>query len=254
MGIDGALIQGLPGIYLVAAASSTLAGFIGALSGMGGGPIVAVAAAQIFGVKATVPLMAVYMLLNNLSRLYFFRSSFEAYAVRIVLVTAIPMSFVGARIYGSLDASAVSLVLGAVLLLSIPLRRFSEKYRLKLGGRGLALAGVVIGVLGSTTVGTGVLLILTLLGAGVFGPALLAARSGIGLGLGISKVAAFGVFGMLSWKIAVGGLLMGVCAIPGAAIGAWVVKHTNIRLHTFMMDVIVLFLACSFLYEGIMQL
>lgn len=254
MNIDGAFVLGLPGIYLIAAAASVLAGFIGALSGMGGGPIVAVAAAQIFSVKATVPLMAIYMLLNNLSRLYFFRGSFETYAVRIILVTAIPMSFVGARIYGSLDVATISLILGGVLLLSIPLRRLGEKHSLKLEGRGLALAGAMIGLLGSTTVGTGVLLISALLGAGILGPALLAARSGIGLGLGISKVAAFGVFGMLNWELVVGGVLMGICAIPGAAMGAWMVKHTNIRLHTFMMDGIVLFLACTFLYEGVMQL
>lgn len=227
MMLDGGLIVD----YAAAAGASFIAGFIGGLSGLGGGIIIAAAAAPIFGIKATVPLLSVYALLNNISRIYFFRGSLDVRIVTLLLIAATPMTFLGAAIYERLDAATVALVLGLTLVASGPIRAAWQRRGLRIGDQGLVAAGSVIGLIGTTTVGMGALIMPVLLGAGVVGSALIAARSVIGLGLGLAKVAAFGAFNLLTWNLVLGGILMGLCAVPDAGIAAWIVKRTDSASH-----------------------
>lgn len=223
---------------LVAMAASLFAGLIGGLSGMGGGLIVATAAAPIFGVKAVIPLMSIYTIVNNISRVSFFWSDLNWRIVATVLLGSTPAIAVGVLLFKKIDSSVIELILGFTILASILVQRTGLKPGLALRGKGLVGAGAVTGFLGTLTVGMGTLIMPVLLGAGLRGTELLGTRSGVGLGLGLLKISAFSATGLMEPELILAGVLMGLCGMPGLAFAVWLVRRTDIHMHTILMEII----------------
>jgi uncharacterized membrane protein YfcA len=158
----------------------------------------------------------------------------------LVAVTAVPASVVGARVYVALDSAAVQMLLGLVLVASIPLRRWLKGRSFVAGTKSLLLFGLVWGFLSSIMVGAGVLVLPMLLGAGLAGPALLATDAAISVVVNLPKILAFGRFDALDLPLFVAALVMGLCTVPGTWVAAWMVKRMNIRIHTLFMEGLVM--------------
>ena len=103
------------------------AGLIGGLSGFGTGILVAIMMAPLVGAKALIPLMAVVMLINNASRVWFFRNGLNRRVGLGVLVSAVPAAYLGVEIYAKLDAAVLQVLIGAVITLSIPLKYWIKR-------------------------------------------------------------------------------------------------------------------------------
>jgi uncharacterized membrane protein YfcA len=43
---------------------------------------------------------------------------------------------------------------------------------------------------------------------------------------------------------------MGLCTIPGAWMAAWVIRRTDMRLHTALIEVFVIFAGLGFLWQA----
>lgn len=76
-------------------------------------------------------------------------------------------------------------------------------------------------LLNGTLSGTGVILISTLMAAGVMGPALIATDAVISVVLELAKVAVFGGFARLDASLALAAALVGLCTTPGACGFLW---------------------------------
>ena len=231
--LDSGTILTIMAVCFVAAALSGLSGF-------GAGLIITVAITPIIGAKAVVPALSVLMLINNFSRVAFFRGALDIRVLGLVVATAIPASVLGARVYVDLDADFIRILLGAVLILSIPLRRWIAGRQWVAGRFSLLVFGLVFGFLSSVMVGAGILVIPMLLGAGLAGPALLATDAAIAVVVNIIKIAAFGRLEALDFPLFVAAAAMGLCTVPGTWLAAWIVRRTDIRIHTAIMEVIVM--------------
>ena len=53
---------------------------------------------------------------------------------------------------------------------------------------------------------------------------------------GITKTIVFGSTALLDLKLLFTGLLIGLCTIPGAYAGRWIVRRTPLRVHTLILD------------------
>ena len=216
------------------------AAVIGAVGGFGTGIILTAALAPLIGVKALVPVLAVAGVIINSGRFWFYRNSLDKRTFAIVLASALPFLVLGTWIYSVLDARTLGVVLGLVILASVPLRRILKKREIVLGRTGLAVGGGVFGLASGIATGTGVILVSLLLGSGLAGPAVLATDALITIALDFSKALLFGRFDLLDSQHFFTGVVIGVASIPGSALGAWLVARMHAHLHVLFMEGLIL--------------
>jgi uncharacterized protein len=242
---DAQLLQ-----WLLVGVVAFAASILGGLAGYGTGLVLPVVLAPVVGVANVVPVMALAMVLNNGSRIAAFRHDIEWPHVRRVLMLGLPACVAGAYGYTLLEARGVALLIGLFLLVSIPLRRALQRARLTLGARGEAGAGAVFGFINGGMTGAGVILISLLMAGGVQGAALIATDATISAIMGVFKVALFGSLARLDASLAVAGVLIGLCTMPGAFVARRLLKLIPARIHTAVMEAVVVFGGCGFLWRA----
>src|SRR3546814_17923226 len=99
----------------------------------------------------------------------------------------------------------------------------------------IAVSGA-FGFLSSIIVGAGLLVLPILMGFGLAGPALLATDAAIAVIVNFAKVIFFGGLDALTPSLFLIALAMGLCTIPGTWVAAWIVKRTDIRVHTLFVE------------------
>lgn len=220
------------------------------VAGFAGGLILSILLAPVIGVKAVVPVMAMSLLISHISRAWAFRAGFRWPVYRDIMLTAFPGIIFGAAIYASLPVAAVAALLGCFLIAMIPLRRFMSSRQVVVGRRSLLGVGVPFGVLSGSTIGAGLILAPFMLGAGLAGEALLGTMAAVALTVNVTKTVVFGTANVLDLPLAVMGILIGLCTIPGNLTGRWVVRNTPIRVHILVVEGVVLVGAGYFLYAA----
>src|SRR5262249_34921191 len=147
----------------------------------------------------------------------------------IVLVAAVPTCALGAWGYTLLTGKGAALVIGAMLVASVPLRRLMRTRGLALSSRGLAAACFGWG---PPPVGAGIILLSLLMAAGLEGAAVVATDAVISIGVGLVKFAAFGLAGVVNVKVIAIALLIGGVALPGAFLAKALIERLPLHVHT----------------------
>lgn len=228
-----------------------LAAMLGSVAGMGAGLIVTLFITPIIGAKAVVPVISVLMLINNASRAWFYREGLQLQKVGLIAGVAVPMSALGALVYVRLEGILVQVLLGVMLIASIPIRRWMAGREIEPSrGQIVAVSGI-FGFLSSVIVGAGILVIPILMGLGLVGPALLATDAAIAVLVNIAKVIFFGSLDALSLQLFLLAVAMGLCTIPGTWAGAWLVRRTSIRVHTAIIEALIVVGGASLIWGAI---
>jgi uncharacterized membrane protein YfcA len=235
--------------FLMIAAVAMFAAVISGMSGFGGGLIISAFLAPIIGVKALVPVIGVIMLLNNASRVWFYRKALDWKTAGLVTVCAAPTAVIGAIVYVELNVTVITVILGCVLIGSVPLRRYLAHREIRFNKPGLAVFGGLFGFLNATMIGTGLLVVPVLMGAGLLSQALLATDAAIAIGVNIIKAAVFGSYSVLTWELGLAAIIVGLCTVPGSWFAAWIVRRTEVRLHTFLMEGLIILGGLSFFWR-----
>lgn len=228
-----------------------VAAAVSGMSGFGAGLIIALFITPIIGAKAVVPAISVVMLINNASRIWFFRSALDWRMIRLIGAPAVVAAALGSIVYVQLDSRGAQLLLGSVLVLSIPLRRYLAG-REWVPGTGVLLGfGGVFGFLSSLMVGAGALVVPFLLGGGLAGAALLATDAAIAVAVNLVKIVMFGKLDALTGELFLLSLVMGMCTIPGTWLASWIVRRTQLRLHTALIEVLVVCGGLAIVFNGL---
>jgi hypothetical protein len=151
-----------------------------------------------------------------------------------------PTCALGAWAYASLSGTGALVVIGSMLVLSVPLRRLLRRRGLAISCRSLALAAFGWGPLAGGTVGAGIILLSLLMAAGLEGAAVIATDAVVSIGIGLTKLAIFGVAGAVTAKVIMVGALIGAVAFPGAFVARAMVERLPIHLHTALLDAVVI--------------
>jgi uncharacterized membrane protein YfcA len=237
------------GTFLLIAAVAVFGAIVSGMSGFGGGLIIATFLAPIIGVRALVPVIGVIMLLNNASRVWFYRKALDFKMARLVVACAAPTAVLGAILYVELNVTVITAVLGCVLIGSVPMRRSLANREIRVNRPGLAVFGSVFGFLNATMVGTGLLVVPVLMGAGLLSQALLATDAAIAIGVNIVKAVVFGSYNVLTMELALAAVVVGLCTVPGSWIAAWIVRRTEVRIHTLLMEGLIICGGLSFFWR-----
>lgn len=235
--------------YLAAAALVTAT--LHSIGGFAGALMMAIAFAPAVGVKTTVPIVATAMVVSHASRAWLFRNAVDWPVFRIIFFCALPTIIAGVLFYVDLSETAVAIFLGAMLLITLPLRRVLEGRQVAVPRAALAGVAVPYGFLSGASFGVAMMLGPFLLGAGLAGETLLGTLAVNGFLLNLIKTVAFGLSPLLTLDYAVLGAGLGLCTIPGHRLGRWIVRRTPLRIYTLVLEAFIALGAVYFLTKGL---
>lgn len=217
-----------------------IASVVGGVAGYGSGALMPLVLVPMLGPEPVIPIIALAGLLTNSGRVFAYLRSVSWRRAALVLAGAIPPCLVTAYGYTLLTGRAVQFVIGAMLMLTVPLRHAMRKRAVVLGDRGLLLSAAGYGAAVGGTVGAGVILLSILMSAGLQGAAVIATDAVVSIAVSLSRIAVFGFAGAIEAQTIAFALLIGLVAFPGAFLARAFVARLPIRLHTAILDTVVL--------------
>jgi uncharacterized membrane protein YfcA len=228
-----------PSELLLIAAMGSATSLVAGVAGYGTGALMPLVLVPIVGPEPVVPIIAISALMTNASRATAFRQHVDPRRVLVVLLAASPTCLLGAYGYTRLTGAGVMILIGTMLVASVPLRRALRKRGLRFDDRRLGAAGLAWGALMGATTGAGVLLLAMLMAAGLEGAAVIATDAVISVGLGVLKLTVFGLAGILTAQVVAIALLIGFVAFPSAFLARALVARLPIHIHTAIIDAVV---------------
>ncbi|MGX9426757.1 MULTISPECIES: TSUP family transporter [Bradyrhizobium] len=225
---------------LLVAGVALLASAVGGLAGYGTGALMPLVLVPLVGAEPVVPIIAISSIFTNLSRFVAYVSYADRRRALIVIAAAILTTALGAYAYTRLSGAGASIVIGSMLILSVPLRRLLKRHDVRIGDTGLAAGAVGYGVVVGGTAGSGVILLSLLMAAGLDGAAVIATDAVISLATSIVKISVFGLAGVVTAQVLAFAILIGVVAIPGAFLAKAFVERMPVHVHTAILDIAVI--------------
>ena len=225
---------------MLVAGVALFASVIGGVAGYGTGALMPLVLVPLVGAEPVVPIMAVSSIFSNLSRATAYRRSVDRRRASVVILASAVTTALGAYGYTMLTSAGAALVIGSMLILSVPLRRFARRRELQIGEAGLGLSAVAYGVVVGGTSGSGVILLSLLMASGLEGAAVIATDAVISLATSIIKISVFGLAGVVTPQVIAFALLIGAIALPGAFFARRFVERMPVHIHTAILDAAVI--------------
>jgi uncharacterized protein len=222
------------------AGAALFASVIGGVSGYGTGALMPLVLVPILGPAPVVPIIALSSIFSNTGRSAAFRRQIDARRVLIVLAGALPTCVLGAWGYTLLSGRGAALVIGTMLVLSVPLRRLLRRRGFKLSDRALGSAGIGYGLLVGGTTGSGIILLSLLMAAGLQGAGVIATDALISIIISLVKLMVFGFAGVMDLQAVAVALLIGLIALPGSFLAKLMVERMPVHVHSAILDAVVI--------------
>src|SRR5436853_4618824 len=201
---------------VLVAVVALFAAIVGGMSGYGTGALMPLVLVPLVGAEPVVPIIAITALFTNTGRVAAFRKSLDVRRALIVVAFGIWTCMLGAYGYTRLTGRGAAMVIGTMLIASVPLRRILKRRNFQLGNRGLAAGAVGWGLIVGGTSGSGVILLSLLLATGLQGAGVVATDALITIMIGTVKIAVFGIAGVITAQVLAFALLIGAITLPGA--------------------------------------
>jgi uncharacterized membrane protein YfcA len=225
---------------LLVSGVALFASVIGGLAGYGTGALMPLVLVPLIGAEPVVPIIAISSIFTNLSRFAAYLRYADRRRAAIVIVAAALTTALGAYGYTRLTNAGAALVIGVMLISSVPLRRLLKRHDVKIGDSGLAAGALGYGVVVGGTVGAGVILLSLLMAAGLEGAAVIATDAVISVVVSIIKISVFGLSGIVTVQVLAFALLIGGIALPGAFLARAFVERMPVHIHTAILDLVVI--------------
>jgi len=225
---------------LLVACVALFAAVVGGFAGYGTGALMPLVLVPLIGAEPVVPIIAISSIFTNTSRFVAYLRYADRRRAGIVILAAALTTALGAYGYTRLSNAGAALVIGAMLISSVPLRRLLKRRDIKVGDTGLAVGAVGYGVVVGGTSGSGVILLSLLMAAGLEGAAVIATDAVISVTTSIIKISVFGLAGVVTAQVLAFALLIGAIALPGAFLARAFVERMPVHIHTAILDVAVI--------------
>ena len=236
---------------VLVAVTALFASVVGGVAGCGTGALMPLVLVPMVGAAPVVPVIAISALFTNVSRAIAFYRFVDGRRALLVTFIAGFTCVVGAYGYTLLNNRGALIVIGAMLALSVPLRRILKARSATLGDTGLGVSAAGYGLLTGGTTGSGVILVSLLLAAGLEGAAVVATDAVISIAMAVVKISMFGFSGIITPQVIALALLIGVIAFPGAFLAKLLVEHLPVKVHTAMLDAVVVIGALAMIAQAV---
>jgi uncharacterized membrane protein YfcA len=213
---------------------------VGGLAGYGTGALMPLVLVPLIGAEPVVPIIAISAVFTNLSRVTAYRRYADRRRALIVISAAALTTALGAYGYTRLTNAGAAMVIGAMLILSVPLRRLARHRDIRIGDTGLGLGAAGYGLVVGGTSGSGVILLSLLMAVGLEGAAVIATDAVISVATSVIKISVFGLSGVVTAQVLAFALLIGAVALPGAFFAKAFVERMPVHIHTAILDAAVI--------------
>jgi uncharacterized membrane protein YfcA len=232
---DISLIQ-----FALVAGVAFVASMIGGMAGYGTGALMPLVLVPLVGAEPVVPIIAISSIFTNFSRVAAYRRYADRRRSGIVILASAITTALGAYGYTMLTGAGAAMVIGAMLISSVPLRRLARRRQLRIGDAGLGLGATFYGVLVGGTSGSGVILLSLLMASGLEGAAVIATDAVVSVVTSVIKISVFGLAGVVTAQVIAFALLIGAVALPGAFFAKHFVERMPVHIHTAILDAAVI--------------
>jgi uncharacterized membrane protein YfcA len=225
---------------LLVAVVAMFAAVVGGLAGYGTGALMPLVLVPLIGAEPVVPIIAISAIFANLSRATAYFRYVDRRRALIVILAAAFTTALGAYGYTRLTNAGAALVIGSMLMLSVPLRRVLRRRAVRINDTTLAAGAVGYGVVVGGTSGSGVILLSLLMASGLEGAAVIATDAVISVITSVIKISVFGFAGVVTAQVLAFALLIGCIGVPGAFLAKAFVERMPVHIHTAILDVAVI--------------
>ena len=237
--------------YAMTALAAFLGSLISGLGGFGGSFIIVIVMTPVVGAKAVIPLIAVYAICANLSRVFIYRRTVAWKAAIQFTLSSLPGIFLGARFLKEIPETAFLGFMGTVLILVLPARRYLRKKAFEPGLKTILGLGFLFGFMSGTAAGSGMLVIAFFNSIGLSGPLLLGTDAVIGLVNAVTRSGTFYGMGLLDDDLILLGLFMGVVTFPGTWVASRLVNWMGTRVHDHLIEALIAVSGLIFLVKAV---
>jgi uncharacterized membrane protein YfcA len=227
-------------VLVLGAGVCFVGGLLGGLSGAGTGLIVAAFLTPIVGAKAVMPALAIIMLINNGSRVFYYRQSVDLRISVIMIALALPGTWFGTQLYMSLSVGTLEFILGAAIL-AVLAHRVVHRHRQSALTRATSSSAspespapstltqrwiggpiaLAYGFINSVVPGSGVMVLAFFSAIGMSASAVIANDAVLSAVLNLVKIALFRNLDGLPDSLILISLLCGLATIPGVWFAKW---------------------------------
>lgn len=237
--------------YLMIAAAAFAGALVSGLGGFGGSFIIVIVLTPVVGAKAVIPLIAVYAICANISRVFiYWRTIAWQPAIQFTLAS-LPGIYLGARFLKEIPETVFLGFLGTVLILILPVRRFLKRTSFQPGIKTIVGLGLAFGFMSGTAAGSGMLVIAFFNSIGLSGPLLLGTDAVIGLANALSRSGTFYSMGLLDQRLILLGLFMGLITFPGTWVASRLVRLMGTKAHDQLIEALIAISGCVFIVNAI---
>jgi hypothetical protein len=236
----------LAGTFLLLAASLPAAVAGGAL-GFGTGLVLLPLVVWVVGVRQSVPVLTVALIVGNVSRAWWSRDELDWRVIGAYLLGAVPLAAIGSVLYTAAPPEWLSRLMGAVLLLAVPLRRWLERGPRRMRLRHFPLLGAATGFLSALVAATGPVNMPFFLGFGLRRGAYVGTDAVCAAGVHLTKTLVYGRYALLTPETGALGLAMGAVMFVGAFVGRRILDRMSDRNFVLALEVLVMGLGVLFL-------
>jgi len=241
------------GEAVVGALSAFAGSLVSGLGGFGGSFIIVIALTPFVGAKSVIPLIAVYAICANISRVAVYRRSIAWKPAIQFTIASLPGVALGARFLKEIPDVIFLGFMGATLILILPTRRYLKSKTFRPGLKTLAGLGLFFGFISGTAAGSGMFVIAFFNCIGLSGPLLLGTDAVIGLVNAITRSGAFLGLGLLDTHLVLLGMFMGIMTVPGTWVASRLVACMGTRIHDRLIEILIATAGLVFISHAILD-
>ena len=201
----------------------------------------------IVGVRASVPVLTIALIVGNLSRAWWSRDELDWRVIGAYLLGAAPVAAIGAVLYTATPPEWLSRLMGLVLLSALPLRRWLERGPRRMRLQHFPLLGAATGLLSALVAATGPVNMPFFLGYGLRRGAYVGTDAVCAAGVHLVKTLVYGRYALLTPETSALGLGIGAVMFVGAYVGRQVLERMSDRSFVVALEALVTGLGLLFL-------
>jgi uncharacterized protein len=245
-------------VLVLGAGVCFIGGLLGGLSGAGTGLIVAAFLTPIVGAKAVMPALAIIMLINNGSRVFYYRQSVDLKISVIMIALALPGTWFGTQLYMSLSVDTLEFILGAAIL-AVLAHRVVHRHRQSALTRATSSSAspespapstltqrwiggpiaLAYGFINSVVPGSGVMVLAFFSAIGMSASAVIANDAVLSAVLNLVKIALFRNLDGLPDSLILISLLCGLATIPGVWFAKWLSSRMQQKTQQGLIELVI---------------